>query len=61
MESDDYDSIAGHVIHLLDHLPSEGETVTEDACTYQVLSMDKNRIGKILLTIDPDYIEEEAE
>ncbi len=61
LESDDYDSIAGHVIHLLDHLPSEGETVTEDACTYQVLSMDKNRIGKILLTIDPDYIEEEAE
>lgn len=61
LESDDYDSIAGHVIHLLDHLPSEGETVTEDACTYQVLSMDKNRIDKILLTIDPDYIEEEAE
>lgn len=61
LESDDYDSIAGHVIHLLDHLPSEGETVTEDACTYQVLSMDKNRIGKILLTIDPDYIEKEAE
>lgn len=61
LESDDYDSIAGHVIHLLDHLPSEGETVTEGGCTYQVLSMDKNRIGKILLTIDPDYIEEEAE
>lgn len=57
LESEDYDSIAGHVIHLLDHLPEEGETVTEDACTYQVLKMDKNRIDKILLTIDPNYVE----
>lgn len=61
LESDDYDSIAGHIIHLLDHLPSEGETVTEGAYTYQVLSMDKNRIDKILLTMDPSYIEPEEE
>lgn len=55
LESEDYDSIAGHVIHLLDHLPTEGETVTEGACTYKVLVMDKNRIDKVGLTIDPDY------
>jgi len=61
LESEDYDSIAGHVIHLLDHLPTVGETVTEGACTYKVMSMDKNRIDKIHLTIDPDYTESEEE
>ena len=61
LESEDYDSIAGHVIHLLDHLPTEGETVTEGACTYKVVAMDKNRIDKISLVIDPDYEEPEDE
>ena len=61
LESEDYDSIAGHIIHLLDHLPTQGETVTEGACTYKVLAMDKNRIDKIRLVIDPDYEESEDE
>ena len=61
LESEDYDSIAGHIIHLLDHLPTQGETVTEGACTYKVLAMDKNRIDKIRLVIDPDYKEPEDE
>ena len=61
LESEDYDSIAGHIIHLLDHLPTQGETVTEGACTYKVLAMDKNRIDKIRLVIDPDYEEPEDE
>ena len=61
LESEDYDSIAGHIIHLLDHLPTQGETVTEGACTYKVLAMDKNRIDKIRLVIDPDYKESEDE
>ena len=61
LESEDYDSIAGHVIHLLDHLPIKDETVTEKACTYKVVEMDKNRIDKIQLTINPDYIEVEEE
>lgn len=61
LESEDYDSIAGHVIHLLDHLPEEGETVTEGACTYKVLSMDKNRIDEIDLIIHPDEAEKEEQ
>lgn len=61
LESEDYDSIAGHVIHLLDHLPVKGETVTDGACTYQVIAMDKNRIHKIKLTVHPDYIAPEKE
>ena len=61
LESEDYDSIAGHVIHLLDHLPTKGETVSEGACTYRVIAMDKNRIDKIKVTIDPDYVAPENE
>lgn len=47
IESSDYDSIAGHIIYLLDHLPEEGETVIENNVNYTVASVDKNRIDKI--------------
>lgn len=61
LASDDYDSIAGHVIYLLDHLPSEGETLTDCGVTYTVDKVDKNRIDKIHIKIDPDYVPEETE
>lgn len=51
LESDDYDSIAGHIIFLLDHLPDEGETVTENNIIYTVASVDKNRIDKIKILL----------
>ncbi len=51
LESDDYDSIAGHVIYLLDHLPEEGESVTEGNIVFTVASVDKNRVDKIHMLI----------
>lgn len=53
LESDDYDSIAGHIIYLLDHLPDEGETITSDYVTYTVDAVDKNRIDKVHVTVLP--------
>jgi CBS domain containing-hemolysin-like protein len=47
LESDDYDSIAGHIIYLLDHLPEEGETVTDNNVVFTVAAVDKNRIDKV--------------
>ncbi len=47
LESDDYDSIAGHIIYLLDHLPEEGETVTDNHVVFTVASVDKNRVDKV--------------
>ena len=44
LHSDDYDSIAGHIIFLLDHLPEKGETITSENVTYTVDAVDKNRI-----------------
>ncbi len=51
IESSDYDSIAGHIIYLLDHLPEEGETIIENNISYTVASVDKNRIDKIHIQI----------
>ena len=47
LESDDYDSIAGHIIYHLDHLPDEGETVTDQNVVFTVAAVDKNRIDKV--------------
>lgn len=47
LESDDYDSIAGHIIYLLDHLPEEGETVTDNQVVFTVAGVDKNRVDKV--------------
>lgn len=53
LTSEDYDSLGGYVIELLDHLPAEGETVRKDGITFKVISMDKNRIDRIAILIDP--------
>lgn len=53
IESNDYDSIAGHIIGLLDHLPSQGETVEEDHVIYTVDAVDKNRIDKVHIVVLP--------
>jgi putative hemolysin len=45
--SEDYDSIAGLVIGLLDHLPKEGETVSENEIRFVVEKLDKKRIDKV--------------
>ena len=54
LESEDYDSLGGYVIELLDHLPEEGETVKKDGITFRVVSVDKNRIEKVAILIDPE-------
>ena len=46
-ESEDYDSIGGLVIGLLDHLPEAGEEVTHEGVRLVVDSVEKNRIDKI--------------
>ena len=52
LASDDYDSIAGHIYQLLEHIPTEGESVTdENGVTYVVEAVDKNRIDKVRLTL----------
>ncbi len=54
LESDDYDSIAGHLIYLLDHLPEVGESITEDNVIYTVDAVMKNRIDKVHIVLIPE-------
>ena len=58
LESDDYDSIAGHLIHLLEHLPSTGERITEDNVTYIAETVAKNRVVRVRILL-PEKEEKE--
>lgn len=61
LESDDYDSIAGHVINLLEHFPEVGETAEDEYAEYTVLQVDGNRIDKLRLLLKPPSEETEEE
>ena len=57
--SEDYDSIGGYLIGLLDHLPTVGESITtEENIYFRVEDMEKNRIHKIFIRL-PEPSEEE--
>ncbi|MBO6108910.1 MAG: HlyC/CorC family transporter [Eubacterium sp.] len=61
IESEDYDSIAGHVIGLLEHFPEEGETAEDDGAIYNVIQVDGNRIDKLQIDIKPELEASEAD
>lgn len=54
LESNDYDSIAGHMIYLLDHLPEVGESITDENVVYTADSVMKNRIDKVHIVLMPE-------
>ena len=58
-QSDDYDTIGGYCLELLDHLPECNEiTFAEDGTLLKIMSMDKNRIHKVFIKL-PSSGEEE--
>lgn len=59
LQSEDYDSLGGLIIGLLERLPEAGETVQDDTYTFTVESIDKNRIERIRLLLPEE--EEETE
>ena len=55
LESEDYDSIAGLVLQILDRMPTAGEEVqTPDGIRIKVESINQNRITKVLLRLPQD-------
>ena len=51
-KSDDYDTIGGYCLQLLDHLPEENETIfTEDDVVIKIKEVDKNRIERIYIRV----------
>ncbi|MDO4325726.1 MAG: hemolysin family protein [bacterium] len=61
LESEEYDSIGGLMIGLLDHLPEEGESVDYENLHMAVEKMDKNRIDRVHLWINEKKQTEEEE
>lgn len=62
LSSDDYDSIGGLIIEMLDHLPTEKEFVTtEDGIVITVNQMSKNRIEVVHLLLPEPRQSLEAE
>lgn len=61
LKSEDYDSVGGLLIQLLDdRVPEDGEMVkTEDGITLKVSGMEHNRIRKVILTLPEETEEEE--
>ena len=59
-ESDDYDTIGGYCLQLLDHLPEEKETLfTEDGCVIKIIEVDKNRIERVYVRVPEKTTEED--
>ena len=58
-ESEDYDSIGGIMIELLDRFPTEGEeVVTEDGVSITATKVDNNRIETVVIVLPPPEEEE---
>lgn len=55
-ESEDYDSIGGYLIGLLDHIPEKGEAATDEAGNQiRAIALDGTRIEKVRITLaDPN-------
>ena len=59
-ESDDYDTIGGYCLQLLDHLPQENETLfTEDGVVIKIKNVEKNRIERIYIRVPEKAKDEE--
>ena len=58
LSSDDYDSVGGLIIGVLDHVPTAGESITEDGIRFIVEAMDKNRIAWVRMYL-PEASDEE--
>ena len=58
-ESDDYDTIGGYCLQLLDHLPEEKETLfLEDGTVIKIIEVEKNRIERVYIRVPEDNTEE---
>ncbi len=52
LKSEDYDSLGGLMIELLDALPEGGECIERDGITYVVEKMNRNRVDKVRVRVE---------
>lgn len=57
--SDDYDTIGGYCLELLDHLPERNEIMfTEEGVLLKIMEVDKNRIERIYIKLPSEELDE---
>lgn len=54
----DFDTLAGFILHHLEHIPQTGEKFTWRGFTFEIVDMDAHRLDKILVTPPPPATEE---
>jgi len=52
-ETRDYATAAGHVLHVLRHLPTEGEAFVDQGWRFEVIDMDGRKIDKLRVSKQP--------
>lgn len=57
-DEQDFDTVAGFVLHELEHIPATGETFEWRDFKFEVIDMDGQRIDKVMVTISEDLKEE---
>lgn len=56
MEGDqDFNTLAGFIIHELEKIPNTGDVLQWKIFTFEIVDMDNHRIDKVLVTINPDW------
>jgi putative hemolysin len=54
----EFDTLAGFVLHELEHIPVTGEKIERKDFNFEIIDMDGQRIDKILVKISEDLKEE---
>ncbi|MBK8496043.1 MAG: hemolysin family protein [Ferruginibacter sp.] len=57
----DFDTLAGFVLHELEHIPVTGETFEWNGFDFEIIDMDGQRIDKLIVKISEEIKEEMAE
>ncbi len=57
-EQQEYDTLAGFILHELEHIPSVGEVIEWRGFVLEIMDMDSHRIDKVLVTITKEIRDE---
>ncbi len=60
-EQQAYDTLAGFILHELEHIPVAGETIDWRGFNIEIIDMDGHRIDKVLVTINQEIRDEMEE
>jgi putative hemolysin len=55
----DFDTLAGFILHQLEHIPRTGEKLSWQNFAFEIIDMDAQRIDKVLVTIQPAVPQQE--